>query len=277
MLGKVFAYELRALWKPAVVLLAVMIVAGLAGAACLGACVAVSDAAGFGGYYVTQASVASNVTVLLVLAALFCGFLVWASAVALYVFVVLRFYRTMFTDEGYLTLTLPVRTGALVMAKFLAAYLLLVVFALVALGLYSLMAFVMSSGDSEALGLVAALMGGWSTFAFDGEGVRAAFGLVNVLVSCAYAIGLAFASLTLGAWWARRHKLAAAVGIYLGVGWVLSFLLSAAGVVAMATDVGMWDVLLGAVSVFQVVLNLAIAAGGVALSAYLVRAKVDLN
>lgn len=277
MLGKVFAYELRALWKPAVILLVVMVVAGLAGTACLGACVTISDAAGFGSSYVTQASLASNATVLLVMAALFCGFLVWASAVALYVFVVLRFYRTMFTDEGYLTLTLPARTGTLVAAKFWAAYLLLVIFALVALGLYSLMAFVMSSGDLEVAALVAALMGGWSTFAFDGGGIRTAIGLVSILVSCAYAVGLAFLSLTLGAWWARRHKLAAAVGIYLGIGWVLSFLFSAAGVVAVAADAGLWDVLLGAVSFGQIALNLAVAAGGVVLSAYLIRAKVDLN
>lgn len=277
MLGKVFAYELRALWKPAVILLAVMVAAGLVGTACLGACVAISDAAGFGSYYVTQASLASNTTILLVMAALFCGFLVWASAVALYVFVALRFYRTMFTDEGYLTLTLPARTGTLVMAKFWAAYLLLVVFALVALGLYSLMAFVMSSGDPDVAALVAALMGGWATFAFDGGVIRTAMGLVNILVSCAYAVGLAYLSLTLGAWWARRHKLAAAVGIYLGIGWVLSFLFSAAGVVAMTADAGLWELLLGAVSFGQIALNLAVAVGGVALSSYLIRTKVDLN
>ncbi len=37
MLGKLMAYELRALWKPAAVMLAVMVVAGAAGIGCLGA------------------------------------------------------------------------------------------------------------------------------------------------------------------------------------------------------------------------------------------------
>ena len=116
MLGKLFAQEMRALVKPAAIMLAIMVVAGVVGIGCIEATDAVSRAAGFASRYVNEASAASNLTVVLVMAALFCAFLVWASLVAVYVFIAMRFYRTMFTDEGYLTLTLPVRTGALVTA-----------------------------------------------------------------------------------------------------------------------------------------------------------------
>ena len=109
MLGKLFAQEMRALWKPAAIMLAVMVVAGVVGIGCIEATDAVSRAAGFASRYVNEASAASNLTVVFVMAALFCGFLVWASLVAVYVFIAMRFYRTMFTDEGYLTLTLPLR------------------------------------------------------------------------------------------------------------------------------------------------------------------------
>ena len=122
MLGKLFAQEMRALWKPAAIMLAVMVVAGVVGIGCIEATDAVSRAAGFASRYVNEASAASNLTVVFVMAALFCGFLVWASLVAVYVFIAMRFYRTMFTDEGYLTLTLPVRAGTLVAAKFWAAF-----------------------------------------------------------------------------------------------------------------------------------------------------------
>ena len=294
MLGKLFSYELRALWKPALIMLAVMVVAGLAGTACLGGALAASDAALYGAAF-TLSSYTRNglfyapLFLLLgaaghrwskrasLVGALFCGFLVWAAVAALYVFVAMRFYRTMFTDEGYLTLTLPVRTGTLVLAKFWAAYLLLAVFALGATMLYALMVATISGGDADAVSGVLSITGGWFAFVADGDVASVALGVVNTLVTCAYALGLAFGSLTLGAWWARRHKVAAAVGIYLGVGWLLSLVFSIAGVLAMTGDVASWDFALAAVSVAQLLLNAAVAAGALALSALLVRTKVDLN
>lgn len=277
MLARLFSYELRALAKPAVVMAAIMVVAGIAGAGCLGASSAISDAAGlWNGSTAASVSLTWNVSATLFLGALFCGFLVWATVAALYVFVIMRFYRTMFTDEGYLTLTLPVLTRAIVAAKFLAAYLLLVVFAVAALLLYGLMVSVLSE-DANTVGTVFSLMGGWGALAIS-EGVSGILlGFVNIMVTCAYALGLAFVSLTLGAWWARRHKVAAAVGIYLGIGWVLSFVFSVAGVLAMTGDAGLWKASLSAVSAMQLAANVVVAVGSLALTSYLVHAKVDLN
>ena len=70
---------------------------------------------------------------------------------------------------------------------------------------------------------------------------------------------------------------AAAVALYVGIGWVISLLFSIVGVLAMVGDTGTASFMLGVVSVMQTVVNLAVAGGGVALSAYLVRAKVDLS
>ncbi len=276
MLGKLMTYELRALWKPAAIMLAIMVVAGIAGTACLGATRAISEVS-WGAYGSLAAPTAGNATVVLFMGALFCGFLVWAAVAAFYVFSAMRFYRTLFTDEGYLTLTLPVSTGKLVMAKFWVSYLVLAVFALVALLMYTLMALAISGGDVDAVTGVASMMGGWFAFAADGDGLSALLGYGNMLVTCAYALGLAYGSLTLGAWWARRHKVAAAVGVYLGVGWVLSLVFSIAGVLVMSGDVASWDFTLGAVAVVQLLMNLAVAVGSLALSAHLVRTKVDLN
>lgn len=277
MLGKLFAHEMRALAKPAAVMLAVMVVAGLAGIFCVEATDTVSCAAGFASRYVSEVSAVSNVTVVLVMAALFCGFIVWASLVALYVFIAMRFYRTMFTDEGYLTLTLPVQTGSLVAAKFAAAFLLTTVFALVAVGIASLAALVIGDGDIDAVEVLLSLLGGWSALATDGGAAGSLAGVANVLVSSAYTLGLAFLSLTLGAWWARRHKVAAAVALYVGISWVVSFVFSVAGVLAMMGDSGSMSILLGGVSLVQTAVNFFVAIGSVALTAYLVRVKVDLT
>ena len=159
MLGKLFAQEMRALWKPAAIMLAVMVVAGVVGIGCIEATDAVSRAAGFASRYVNEASAASNLTVVFVMAALFCGFLVWASLVAVYVFIAMRFYRTMFTDEGYLTLTLPVRAGTLVAAKFWAAFLLAAVFTLMACALASLAMLAITDGDGDMVTVVLSLVG----------------------------------------------------------------------------------------------------------------------
>ena len=266
MLGKLFAQEMRALWKPAAIMLAVMVVAGVVGIGCIEATDAVSRAAGFASRYVNEASAASNLTVGFVMAALFCGFLVWASLVAVYVFIAMRFYRTMFTDEGYLTLTLPVRAGTLVAAKFWAAFLLAAAFTLMACALASLAMLAITDGDGDMVSVVLSLLGGWSALTGNGG-----------VVSSIMGVALAVLSLTLGAWWARRHKVAAAVALYVGIGWVISLLFSIVGVLAMVGDTGTASFMLGVVSIMQTVVNLAVAGGGVALSAYLVRAKVDLS
>lgn len=277
MLGKLFAQEMRALWKPAAIMLAVMVVAGVVGIGCIEATDALTNAATLATRHASDASAVSNVTAVLVMAALFCGFLVWAGLVALYVFVAMRFYRTMFTDEGYLTLTLPVRTGTLVAAKFWAAFLLAALFTLVSIGLASLATLVVSDGDASMVEVVLSLLGGWAAFAADGGAASSLLGVANALVSGAYTVGLAFLSLTLGAWWARRHKVAAAVALYVGIGWIVSFVLSTIGVLALLGDTGFSGVMLTVASALQVVVYLAVAVGGVALAAYLVRCKVDLN
>lgn len=276
MLGKLMTYELRALWKPAAIMLAIMVVAGIAGTACLGATRAISEVS-WGAYGSLATPTAGNATVVLFMGALFCAFLVWAAVVAFYVFSSMRFYRTLFTDEGYLALTLPVPTGTLVMAKFWVSYLVLAAFALMALLAYTLMALAVSGGDIDAVTGVASMMGGWFAFAADGDGASALLGYGNMLVTCAYDLSLAYGSLTLGAWWARRHKVAAAVGVYLGVGWALSLVFSIAGVLVMSGDTTFWDFALGAVAVVQMLMNLAVAVGSLALSTHLIRTKVDLS
>lgn len=104
MLGKLFAQEMRALVKPAAIMLAIMVVAGVVGIGCIEATDAREPRGGIR-LPLCQRGVGPlpNLTVVLVMAALFCAFLVWASLVAVYVFIAMRFYRTMFTDEGYLT------------------------------------------------------------------------------------------------------------------------------------------------------------------------------
>ena len=281
MLGKLIAYEFRALWKPALIVLLIMAVAGVAGTLSCNALDIVSDY--YGGLKVGASDVAGDVAIALVLFTFFAGFVVWAGVIALFIVVVNRFYRTMFTDQGYLTLTLPISTAALVLAKYLVGFILMLVGVALAIGVYSMMlGSMMGEYGPSATTVILAMLGGGFGFFNDSEPLAAVAGTVNTIISVGYQLGLAWLALALGAWWAKRHKVAAAVGIFLGFGWLVSLVFSIAGVIALTTGgygYG-WEMAsfaTGAVSVVRMVSFVLVAVGCVALSIFVVKRKVDLS
>lgn len=269
MLGTLCAYEFKGLWKKAALLLAIMVVAGVGGMGTVAAAQRASELTYWGDFFAgPEAS--------LVMLSLFLAFVVWASLVAMFVLIVLRFYRTMFTDEGYLTLTLPVRSGSLVAAKYLVALIVMLVFALVALALVGGMATVAAEGDPDVFVGMLSMMSGMFGIVHDFNAVAAVVGLVNVVIGTAYQLALAFVSLALGAWWARRHKVAAAVGLFLGIGWLVSLAFSM-GSFATAFG-GMQGMAFAAsLSLMQMAMNAVVAVGAVFLAAYVVKNKIDLS
>lgn len=62
-----------------------------------------------------------------------------ATSLTCIVFLILRFYRSFMKDEGYLMFTLPVKTGQLLNAKLISAYLLTLTTGLVCIGGVALM------------------------------------------------------------------------------------------------------------------------------------------
>lgn len=277
MLGKLIAYEFRGVWKPALIILVIMAVAGVAGSMSLATVDALTD-----NYSYSSSDVTTDLSIVLTLFTLFAGFIVWAGVVGLFIVTVVRFYRTMFTDEGYLTLTLPVSTAALVMAKHLVGFVIMAAGTALAIILYSMMLAPLTSdyGLSASTTILAMLSGSFGFFD-DQAPAAVAAGAVNAIVGIGYQLGLAYLALTMGAWLAKRHKVAAAVGIYLGISWLLSLVFSVANVLALVGigDYG-WEtvtMMTGAVSVAQMVCYAVAAAACVALSVFLVRRKVDLS
>lgn len=277
MLGKLIAYELRGVWKPALIILIIMAVAGVAGSMSLATVDALTD-----NYSYSSSDVTTDLSIVLTLFTLFAGFIVWAGVVGLFIVAAVRFYRTMFTDEGYLTLTLPVSTTALVMAKYLVGFAIMAAGMALAIILYSMMLAPLTSdyGLSASTTILAMLSGSFGFFD-DQAPAAVAAGVVNAIVGIGYQLGLAYLALTMGAWLAKRHKVAAAVGIYIGISWLLSLVFSVANVLALVGigDYG-WEtvtMMTGAVSVAQMVCYAVAAAACVALSVFLVRRKVDLS
>ncbi|MFR5093357.1 MAG: hypothetical protein ACLTDR_16455 [Adlercreutzia equolifaciens] len=94
--------------------------------------------------------------------------------------------------RSYLTLTLPVRAGTLVAAKFWAAFLLAAAFTLMACALASLAMLAITDGDGDMVSVVLSLLGGWSALTGNGGVASSIMGVANALVSAAYTVGLAF-------------------------------------------------------------------------------------
>ena len=162
------------------------------------------------------------------LLAFLCAMVVVSSPLVTTFLVYWRFYKNFYTDEGYLTFTLPVSRRQLMLSK--------VVNALI---------WTTAHGVLLALCLLIACLivpptfgeGVFNTVVFDGigEGIRAIwkFGgawtilwaleaLVGLLVAMLFSIGCFHLCITIGAVVAKQAKLLAAIGIYYLSGMVIS-------------------------------------------------------
>lgn len=133
------------------------------------------------------------------------------------VYAVIRFWRNMIGDEGYLTHTLPVSTGRSIMAKFLVggSWELVTFLVTILLGiLYALSCDAGSVGDFFA-GLGRVFSEGWQ--ALGGWLILLLVLIVlSVLAQVGYNFMAAYSAMSMGQT-ANRHKLLASAGIYVGI------------------------------------------------------------
>lgn len=145
-----------------------------------------------------------------------------------YILIFIRFYRNFFTDEGYLTFTLPVGRHQLLDAKLIAgtsllaattAVLLPAIFLLLAIGFRE---FVLTpyfvQGLKEVLTTLWESAGAWLY-------VYAAEVILLALLSLLFAVQFLFACITLASLLVKKAKVITAIGIYYGANSLLSFVL----------------------------------------------------
>ncbi len=166
-----------------------------------------------------------------------CVFLIMAGVMAVAVcgaasvFVVIyRFYKSRFTDEGYLTFTLPVNNHQILLSSFLNSIfgVALVVLACFAAVILAGGMFVLAINSTQEIiwadvwvawedvwqQLVDSFWKNADQFALLGfSGIVGAFADLILLML----------SVTIGALIAKKHKILAAVGVYYGIGFVKSF------------------------------------------------------
>lgn len=148
-----------------------------------------------------------------------------AMAIAPFVYAVIRFWRNMLGDEGYLSFTLPVSTGKNVMAKLLVAGTWFVVTSVVTVLcgiLYGLTIDAAAIGAGfasvgEAFSRSLHMIGGWTI-------VFVVLMLLAVLSQLARDLMTVYSSMSIGQM-ASHHKLLASAGAYVGIGFITATIL----------------------------------------------------
>ena len=228
MLGKLLKYDLKSVWRIWWIAAVSAFGASFVGAFALRVCLTVPTLS-------TAEAFTNREILIMILAGILCGLAVLAIVASVFLMEILvywRFYKHFFSDEGYLTFTLPVSRKTLLLSKTLNAVIWTVAHAiLIAVCLVVFLAFAPpETADSgffnpialravgEAISMLFHGMGAGWFFAY-------AFGVLLILAgSLMFSISLVHYCITLGAIIAKKAKLLAAIGMYYLITTVLSFL-----------------------------------------------------
>ncbi|MBQ3508034.1 MAG: hypothetical protein IJA91_05730 [Clostridia bacterium] len=174
-------------------------------------------------------------TVIGMIGALLCILGMFAALVISVIIVYWRIYTNFYTDEGYLTFTLPVKRSTLYLSKVLTAT--IVETATILMFILSIVLILLIAPPSTHAGQIinpVALTGIGDLFGdlfkgligIDGGGwviVWLIAAIPFLLMSQLYASGLVFLCMTIGSVIAKKHKLLAAIGLYYGFTAAISF------------------------------------------------------
>ena len=217
----------------------------------------------------------------------FLALVVYAAAV---LFVLLfRFYKNKFTDEGYLTFTLPVTNHQI----FLSSAVNMLIWSVISVVLVILLFVVMILIGTSTSGFInmelirelrslkfilPEMAEAYSEILGDSYGILT---LISILISPVYNVVLAMTCITLGAVVAKKHKILAAIGIYYGANTVLGILSSAITTVPSLLFIGndglaSSDLYFTLTMVAQLLIYAAVIVGGYFLSTKLMKNKLNL-
>lgn len=160
-----------------------------------------------------------------------CLFIAVCAAAAL-VAVVVRFYQSRFTDEGYLTFTLPVSTHQVLLSSLVSSVLNMLLSLVVTAAAYGIMGLILMSFTPDFWSTVVREWPAiWSKFVeswnryMDMEMVaNLLLALGGILVGGVSTVLTLMLSVTLGALAAKKHKILVGVGFYYGLNTLVGIL-----------------------------------------------------
>lgn len=283
MFSKLLKHEWKANWRLLSILSLAVIIAAVVGTIALRVMVNYGDRLSESNSYLTLLLMPLSLFV-------FVSFMVLVIYAAAVLFVLLfRFYKNKFTDEGYLTFTLPVTNHQI----FLSSAVNMLIWSVISVVLVILLFVVMiligtsTSGfinmelirELRSLKLILPEMAeAYSEILGDSYGILT---LISILISPVYNVVLAMTCITLGAVVAKKHKILAAIGIYYGANTVLGILSSAITTVPSLMFIGNGglassDRYFTLTMVAQLLIYAAVIVGGYFLSTKLMKNKLNL-
>lgn len=236
MLRKLLKYDMKAIFRVWWILAVATLVACFAG--------------GFG-FKIIEASsrlesssVAASSLVLASGLFVFAGVMsLFASLIITFILIFNRFYKNFFTDEGYLTFTLPAKRSELFLSKTLNAIVWTFLQVAVFIIGFSLLTMFITNENDEFISLfILESFGGFFSTLFHEAGAWAIIycveGLIFVVFSMLFFVSLVHMCITVSAIIAKKHKVIAAFGIFYGVNTGLSLLNNLFGITALS---GIWS------------------------------------
>ena len=275
MLGKLFKHDMRALTRvclPAVVLSLILTTVGVVSMVVL----ARLDSDGVLNVIVSFTLISFTAIAFLAASSLFAG-----GNIIAYV----RFYRNLFTDEGYLTFTLPVNSWQIYCSKLFSSLIWIVITGAVSASEFLFLWSVATarSGQFADLTVAKSVLETLGNLFYIASGERLGVfigGLIGGVLTFVQNLTTAFFAIVLGSVIAKTHKFFAAVGMYFAVSSAastltaaLSILLYGSGGFANAT----YEASAYASVILTDILRLAIIAAEMSFSAILMRKKLNLQ
>lgn len=224
------------------------------------------------------------------------GMLVFVSFLALAIYaaavsfiMMFRFYKNKFTDEGYLTFTLPVKTSQIFLSSALNMLIWMVISVVLVAALCAAMILFGTATDGlinmDIIRSFKEMDYIWEEMGYmfgqilgDGFGVLS---VITILISPVYSVVLSMTCITLGAVVAKKHKILAAIGISYGASMVLSIISSVVTSIPSLLFIGdtsmeSSDLYFTLTMVGQLLIYVGVIVGGYFLSTHLMKHKLNL-
>ena len=233
MLGKLLKYDLRAVFKGWIIAMITMVITALCSAGAIRANIEISLKPFSAELWVLQLSL-SVVSM--------CGLALLAICfVSVYVLIAIRFYKHLFTDEGYLTFTLPVSRKQIFFSKvitatfwsalsFLVTLLCMAIFRATMLPVYEKMSY--SDGLGVLLWLADDILLMFAERGVFGT-VQTVLAVLILFANSLLVVGAAYFCITLGATVVKRGKLVVSIGVFYLMNMVYSFAINVMGTVSI--------------------------------------------
>jgi hypothetical protein len=225
----------------------------------------------------SNAAMASFGGIGLVFAMIFIVFALGAYTLGVQIYLYWRFYKHKFTDEGYLTFTLPVTCTQIYLSSYVSILLWTLISGLVVTLSMNLIALIGAGEyllDPEVISEINTVFE--ITLSAYSDISSPALWIISMLVSVLAAPAIPMVCITLGAVLAKKHKILMAFVMYYAISAVLSFFQSMLSVILGLILVPEPEVFLNLSILLPIILSIAVAVGGSVLSIWLTRHKLNL-